>query len=60
MQGMLEIDNQKALSEGLSLRPLAKTMQDTLTWDKTRPRSLQRKAGISREREQQLLATMTS
>lgn len=60
MQGMLEIDNQKALSEGLSLRPLAKTMQDTLTWDQTRPRSLQRKAGISREREQQLLATMTS
>lgn len=58
IQGMLEIGNQKALSEGLSLRTLAETMQDTLIWDQTRPRSLKRKAGISREREQQLLATL--
>ena len=44
------------LAAGLTFRPLAETVQDTLAWDKTRPADAPLKVGLSREREQELLA----
>lgn len=50
-----KMDIRKALAAGLVCRPLADTVRDTLAWQATRPtESL--KAGISREREAELLA----
>ena len=45
----------KALAEGLSFRPLAATIADTLAWNKTRPADAERKAGLQPSREAQLL-----
>jgi 2'-hydroxyisoflavone reductase len=45
----------KALDAGLICRPLADTIRDTLAWQATRPAE-PLKAGISREREAELLA----
>jgi len=49
--------NQKSIEAGLSFRPLAVTAVDTLQWDRTRPdkERLNRKAGISRELEKEIL-----
>ncbi len=57
MSGLQEIDCRKAIESGLTFRPLADTVRDTLTWDATRPKDEERKAGISREREAELLRT---
>ncbi|MFZ5817144.1 MAG: NAD-dependent epimerase/dehydratase family protein [Bacillota bacterium] len=54
--GLMNVDVSRALAEGLRFRPLGQTIQDTLAWDRTRPADLQRRAGISREREAELLA----
>ncbi|MDN3921822.1 NAD-dependent epimerase/dehydratase family protein [Roseateles violae] len=50
--------NAKALAAGLRLRPMAQTVADTLAWWRGLPPQQQRfdKAGLSREREAQLLA----
>ncbi|HEU4888034.1 MAG TPA: NAD-dependent epimerase/dehydratase family protein, partial [Thermoanaerobaculia bacterium] len=45
----------KALSAGLTFRPLAETVRDTLAWDRTRPPDRKWLAGLTRERELQLL-----
>ncbi len=45
----------KAISAGLTFRPIADTIRDTLDWDATRPRNLERRAGLRPERETQLL-----
>jgi 2'-hydroxyisoflavone reductase len=41
----------KAFAAGLTFRPLAQTVRDTLAWDSTRPADVERKAGIKPERE---------
>jgi 2'-hydroxyisoflavone reductase len=41
----------KAFAAGLTFRPLAETVRDTLAWDATRPADVERKAGIKPERE---------
>lgn len=46
----------KALHAGLTFRPLATTLQDTLAWDATRPLDTPRQAGLAPEREQAVLA----
>jgi len=47
----------RALATGLTFRPLAVTSRDTVDWDLTRPETerRQRRAGISREREREIL-----
>ena len=44
----------RAIGAGLTFRPLAETIRDTLAWDQTRAK-VEWRAGISLEREQQLL-----
>ncbi len=53
--GMESVSIAKAMRLGLSFRPLRETVRDTLAWERTRPRDLARRAGISPEREQALL-----
>jgi len=49
---------ERALSAGLRIRPLSDTVRDTLAWHQSRPAEQQAKlkAGITREREQEVLA----
>jgi 2'-hydroxyisoflavone reductase len=53
--GIFEIRNDKAIAAGLIFRPLAETIRDTMTWDGNRSPDEPMKAGLSREREHQLL-----
>lgn len=53
------INIQKALNAGLSFRPFADTIRDTLAWYATRPVELVLKAGLTREREKRLLAALS-
>jgi 2'-hydroxyisoflavone reductase len=54
--GFFHISIQKALDSGLTLRPLAETVQATLDWAATRPPDHAWRAGLKREREAGLLA----
>ncbi len=49
-------DCRKALCDGLEFRPLVETVQDTLAWDRSRPESAPRRAGLAPEREAEVLA----
>ncbi len=53
--GVLAADCRRAIGRGLTFRPLEETIRDTLAWDATLPADSTR-AGITREREQELLA----
>ncbi|MCA1594506.1 MAG: SDR family oxidoreductase [Acidobacteria bacterium] len=44
-----------AVASGLKFRPISETIQDTLTWDNTRPKDEPLIAGITPEREADLL-----
>lgn len=55
--GFFEFDNRKAIAAGLTFRPLAETVRATLEWDRTRPADHTWKAGLTREREAELLTT---
>ncbi|WP_078546328.1 SDR family oxidoreductase [Litchfieldia alkalitelluris] len=56
MAGMLDVDITKAFEEGLSIRPLNETIQDTIEWDRQRLlKEDDRKAGLKKEKEQSLL-----
>ena len=54
-RGFLAVNIQKALSAGLTFRPLAETIRDTLTWDALRPPDEKRRAGLAPVQEAQLL-----
>lgn len=54
---MNETNVAKAIGAGLTFRPLAEIVRDTLEWDRTRPADLQRRAGLKAERESELLQT---
>jgi 2'-hydroxyisoflavone reductase len=49
------LDSTKAIDAGLRLRPLAKTIADTLAWDRTRPQDGDLLAGLAAGRETELL-----
>ena len=51
------VDNSLAIASGLSFRPLAETVSDTLKWHKTRPAEQQAelKIGIKPDREKEVL-----
>jgi 2'-hydroxyisoflavone reductase len=55
MPGFLSVGIEKALSEGLTFRPLSKTIEAVLKWDAQRQKD-KRQAGMSREKEQYLLS----
>lgn len=55
MPGLMTASITKAVAAGLTFRPLADTVRDTLAWDKTRPADAPRKVGMSLERERELL-----
>jgi 2'-hydroxyisoflavone reductase len=55
LAGMGRIDIRKALGSGLIFRPLEDTIQSTLAWVNSRPASHEWQAGLSREREAELL-----
>ena len=56
MDGLMTASIAKAVAQGLTFRPLAETVQDTLDWDKTRPADVPLKVGMSLEQERDLLA----
>ena len=53
-EGFYDLDIRKALQSRLSFRPLARTVQDTFAWDRTRDNA-PLKAGLTEEREKVLL-----
>jgi len=57
-RGFMEVDCQRALAAGLTFRPLAETVRDTLAWDAARPTAEREAtpAGLKPEREAALLA----
>jgi 2'-hydroxyisoflavone reductase len=56
--GFSRVSIEKAVSAGLTFRPLEETIQDTLTWAATRPSDTPWRAGLVSEREQQLLSLL--
>lgn len=54
--GVSRVDVSKAINAGLTFRPLEETVRDTLEWAKTRPPDHEWRAGLTAEREAQLLA----
>ena len=53
--GIMRLDRAKAIAAGLTCRPIGATIKDTLAWDQTRDPSAPRNAGLSEEREAELL-----
>lgn len=53
--GIFEVRNDQAIAAGLTFRPLDRTVQDTLEWDRRRSRDEPLKAGMARDRERELL-----
>jgi 2'-hydroxyisoflavone reductase len=51
----LSLDNSKAVRDGLTFRPIIETVRDTLAWEATRPSDTERRAGLSPEREREVL-----
>ncbi len=55
LAGFLRVSAEKAAADGLTDRPLAETVGDTLAWDRTRPAETEYRAGMKPEREAALL-----
>jgi 2'-hydroxyisoflavone reductase len=53
--GFFAIDCRRALAMGLSFRPLAETVRDTLAWNGTRDEAAFTTAGLKPEREREVL-----
>jgi 2'-hydroxyisoflavone reductase len=56
--GFARIDVSKAIQSGLRFRPLEETIRDTLEWAQTRPANHEWKAGLTPEREAEVLAAL--
>lgn len=54
--GFLAASSQKALNDGLTIRPLTTTLRDTLAWELSRPLDTVRKAGLNLYKEADLLS----
>ncbi len=54
--GFYSINSGKAIAAGLTFRPVAETIRDTLAWDATQPPDAPRPCGLRPERERELLA----
>lgn len=55
-KGFLSANVDKAISAGLTFRPFAETVKDTLAWRQATTAEIPFKAGITRERESELLS----
>ena len=55
-EGFGRLNNRKALTAGLTCRPLAETVQDTLAWEAPGPPDETRKNWLSQAREAEVLA----
>lgn len=53
--GIFEVDISKALKEGLKLRPLTKTIKDTLEYIKSKGADYELKVGLTKDLEQNIL-----
>jgi 2'-hydroxyisoflavone reductase len=56
--GLSRVDVSKAIAAGLQFRPLEETVRDTLEWAQTRPADHQWRAGLTAEREAEVLAAL--
>ena len=56
--GFSRVDVSKAIEAGLKFRPLEETVRDTLAWAQTRPPDHQWRAGLTAEREAQVLTAL--
>lgn len=56
--GFSRIDISRAIEAGLRFRPLEETVRDTLEWARTRPADHEWRAGLTAEREAQVLAAL--
>jgi 2'-hydroxyisoflavone reductase len=56
--GIFFVNNDKAIAAGLTFRPLADTIKDTLSWDAGRTSNTERRAGLKPERERELLKNL--
>ncbi len=56
--GFSRVDVSKAIEAGLCFRPLEETVRDTLAWAQTRPADHEWRAGLTAEREAQVLAAL--
>jgi 2'-hydroxyisoflavone reductase len=54
--GLREVSVARAVARGLRFRPAGKTIEETIDWHATRPADHQWRAGITAERETELLA----
>jgi len=53
---LMGVNIRKALDAGLTFRPIADTVRDTLEWNAARPADQRRKAGLDADKERALLA----
>jgi len=56
--GFSRVDISKAIAAGLRFRPLEETVRDTLEWAQTRPADHEWRAGLTAEREREVLAAL--
>jgi 2'-hydroxyisoflavone reductase len=56
--GFSRVDVSKAINNGLTFRPLEETVRDTLDWANTRPPDHEWRAGLTAERESEILAVL--
>ena len=56
--GLSRVEVSKAIAAGLKFRPLEETVHDTLEWAQTRPPDHQWRAGLTAEREAEVLAAL--
>jgi 2'-hydroxyisoflavone reductase len=56
--GFSRVDVSRAIAGGLTFRPMEETVRDTLEWAKARPAGQEWRAGLTGEREQELLALL--
>ena len=59
LKGFMYVNSDRAFASGLTLRPLAETVRDTLAWQKTRAGE-ELKAGLDPEKERRLLQQLSS
>lgn len=56
--GFARVDVSKAIKAGLKFRPLEETIRDTIAWAEMRPDDHEWRAGLKREKEEELLAIL--
>ena len=60
LAGFFKVDGRKAMAAGLTFRPLTTTLEATLAWAESRPADYQWRAGLTAEREGELLTANRS